>query len=68
MRVACWINKVTRTKAHARARAPTLTHVHTHTKKHVIVVVFRRQKWLRERALMLRYTYIASLVLHIITE
>ena len=31
MRVACWISKATRTKAHARARVPTPTHASTRT-------------------------------------
>ena len=34
MRVACWISKVTRTKAHARARAPTPTHTYARTDIH----------------------------------
>ena len=45
MRVACWISKATRAKAHALARASTLrrmhahacvhTHTHTHTHTHL---------------------------------
>jgi hypothetical protein len=54
---------------HARTRAPprmharfhTHTHTHTHTDKYVILTAFSRQL-LRERALMVRYTYIACLV------
>ena len=34
---------------------------HTHS-KYVIVIAFTRQQWLRERASMLRYTYIACRV------
>jgi hypothetical protein len=34
----------------------------THS-EYVIFIAFTRQKWLRERASLLRYTYIASLVL-----
>ena len=56
MRVACLINKATRTQAHAYA------HAHTHTQKYVIFIAFPRQQWFREGALMLRYTYIAHLV------
>ena len=32
--------------------------IHTHS-EYVIFITFRRQQWLRERSLMLRYTYIA---------
>jgi hypothetical protein len=32
-----------------------------------IVIAFPRQQWLRERDLILRYTYIASLMLYTIT-
>jgi hypothetical protein len=31
--------------------------------EYVIIIAFSRQQWLRERALMLRYTYIACLML-----
>ena len=40
------------THMHARAR--------THTHKYVILTAFPRQQWFRERASLLRYTYIAS--------
>ena len=69
MHIAYWLSKATRAKAHSRARAPTptprrmhahacthtrtLTHAHTHSQKHVILTAFRRQKLLRERALIL---------------
>ena len=68
------INNATCAEAHARARAPTPTHPHTHTcgvarmrtqshlQKYVILIAFPRQLWFRERASMLRYTYIACLV------
>jgi hypothetical protein len=37
----------------------------THTRsEYVILIAFSRQQWLRERASMLRYTYIASCRLH----
>ena len=60
MRFTCWITKVTHT--HARAQA----HTHTHT-VYLILTAFPRQQWFRERASFLRYTYIASLVLHVIS-
>jgi hypothetical protein len=43
---ACWINKATV----------------THTDQYVILIAFPQQQCLRERVLMLRYTYIACLV------
>ena len=49
MRFACCITKGT----HARTRT------HTH---YVILNAFPRQQWLRERASVLHYTYIACLV------
>ena len=45
------------THIHARARK------HAHTDQCVILLAFPRQQWLRERASVLRYTYIACLVL-----
>jgi hypothetical protein len=36
----------------------------THS-EYVIITAFRRQQWLSERASMLRYTYIVSLVIRI---
>ena len=73
-RVACWIIRVTRTQAHARAlhpcshthgrtRARAHKHTHTHTQKNVILIAFTRQQRCLERASMLRYTYIACLVI-----
>ena len=76
MRVACWISKATRLHAqaynqtpghpptHSPSNARTHTHTHTHTQrgKYVTVIAFPRQQWCRERALLLRYTYIACLV------
>jgi hypothetical protein len=63
-RVASWIIKATRSRAHARVatRARKHTHTHTHTEKYLIVIAFPRQKQLRERASVLGYTYIACLV------
>jgi hypothetical protein len=37
---------------------PTDTH-----SEYVILIAFQQQQWLRERASMLRYTYIACLVI-----
>jgi hypothetical protein len=56
IRVACWISKATCTLAHVYANAAG------HTHKYVIFIAFPRQQWLRERALVLRYTNIACLV------
>ena len=44
---------------HARRRE------HAHTDQCVILLAFLQQQWFRERASMLRYTYIACLVAHI---
>jgi hypothetical protein len=61
-------------RIHARMRMHTSTHsgihMHAHTRKHahtdqyVILIAFPQQQWLRERASMLCYTYIACLVYH----
>ena len=59
-RVACWIIKATRAQTQCRARAPTPTPQPPHT--YVIHIASPRQKWLRERASVLRYTYIACVV------
>jgi hypothetical protein len=48
MCVACWITKATQT--------------HTHS-EYVILIAFPLQQLLQERASMLRYTYIACLVI-----
>ena len=49
-----------------RARVPTCTHSrtrkHAHTDQYVLLIAFPQQQWLRERASVLRYTYIACLV------
>jgi len=42
---------------------PTATNTHS---EYVIFIAFPLQQWLHERASVLRYTYIASLVTHII--
>ena len=44
---------------HPRARLPTCTHAYAHTHKYVILTVFPQQQLFRERASLLRYTYIA---------
>jgi hypothetical protein len=59
-------------RLHARMRmhTPTCsgTHMHARTRKHahtdqcVMHIAFPQQQWFRERASMLRYTYIACLV------
>jgi hypothetical protein len=54
MRAECRISKAARTHMHAPG--------HQHTRKYVILIAFPRQQWFRERASMLRYTYIACLV------
>ena len=41
-------------------RIPKATDTHS---EHVVTIAFTQQQWLRERALILRCTYIASLVL-----
>jgi hypothetical protein len=68
-RVSCWVSKCTRAQARVLAPAPTPihrnhthTHTDTHTHTHVILMGFPWQQWLRERALILRYTYIACIV------
>jgi hypothetical protein len=44
-----------------RMHMPT-RHMHAHTDQYVILIAFQQQQWFRERASMLRYTYIAYLV------
>jgi hypothetical protein len=38
---------------------PKATNTHS---QYIILIVFRQQQWLQERASLLRYTYIVSLV------
>jgi hypothetical protein len=70
--VACWICKATRAQAHASARESTtharththaITNTHTHTHTQICNTVLPLKQWFRERALMLRYSFIACLVL-----
>jgi hypothetical protein len=66
VRVECGISKATRSKTHVRTSAPTPTSIlrtRTHTQKYVIHIAFSRQQYFGERASVLRYTYIACLVL-----
>jgi hypothetical protein len=57
-------------RLYARMRLHTLTRpvthmharMHAHTVQYVILTAFPQQQWLRERASVLRYTYIACLV------
>jgi hypothetical protein len=49
----------TRPVTHMHAR----TRKHAHTDQYVILFAFSRQQWFQERASMLRYTYIACLVI-----
>jgi hypothetical protein len=66
LRLACWIRKVTSVHVNAHAHVHTYAHAPTysHTQKYVLLVSFPQQKWFRERAKVLRYTYIACLVFH----
>jgi hypothetical protein len=52
------IQTPTRPGTHMYAR----TRKHAHTDQHVILFAFPLQQWFRERASVLRYTYIACLV------
>ena len=62
-------------RLHARMRMHTPmrpdTHMHTRTRKHthtdqyLILTAFPQQQWFRERASMLRFTYIAYFVLYL---
>jgi hypothetical protein len=44
------------------SRAPAHTDAHSHADKYVRLTAFPLQQWVRERASVLRYTYIACLV------
>jgi hypothetical protein len=59
IRVACWISKATCTYAHAHA--PECTHARSHTLIFNIYC-FPTATMIRERALMLLYTYFVCLV------
>ena len=60
MRVSCWMSKATRPHLHTLTQSPT--HARAHTHKCVICITSLQQQWFCERASMLRYTYIVSLV------
>ena len=57
-------------RIHAPWHPPTRMHAHTHThrEKYVIFIAFPRQQMLPSRASVLRYTYIACLVIYFITN
>ena len=70
--VAWLINKATCARSCTRLQARPRKHirirtthpsVHKHAEKSVILIALTRQQWLRERASVLRYTYIACPVL-----
>jgi len=52
--------------AHAHCMLYTKGYKHTHP-KYVVRTVFPLQQWFHERASVLRYTFIACLVLHACT-
>jgi hypothetical protein len=61
IRVACWISKATSTHAYAHVHVPW--HPHTHTRRQTCYSdCFSTATMIRERASVLRYTYIACLV------
>jgi hypothetical protein len=49
-------------KTHKLTQARVRAHTHTPIHKYVTLTAFPQQKWFRERASILRYTYIACLV------
>ena len=59
IRVACWINKTTCTRIRTRAHAQTRACAHTQSYN---IYCFSTATMIRQRASMLRYAYIASLV------
>jgi hypothetical protein len=70
IRVACWISKATCTHAHARAHASEHTHAFARAYAHTQlcnIYSFSTTTIIRERASLLRYTYIACLVCNILT-
>jgi hypothetical protein len=62
IRVACWISKATRTRPHARVHAQT--HALARTHRAISNIYSFSTALIRERASMLRYTYIACLVVY----
>jgi hypothetical protein len=61
MRVGCWISKNPRSQARAHVLA-THTHARTNSQKYLVLIAFPQQECIRERASVLRHTYIACLV------
>ena len=58
--VACWISTATRERTHGHVQASGHLHPHAHRKIcKKPLIAFPPQKWFRERASVLRYTYIA---------
>ena len=53
------MNTPTRPGTHMHAR----TRKHAHTGKYVLLTAFPHQQWFRERSSMLRYTYIACVII-----
>jgi hypothetical protein len=51
MRIACWITRAKKTNTH--------THIHT---EYLTLMAFTWKQWIRERASVLGYRYIACLV------
>ena len=49
-------------RLYAGVRMNTPTRKHAHTDECVILIAFPLQQWFRERASLLRYTYIACIV------
>jgi hypothetical protein len=74
--VACWISKTTVTHAHAYAHVPEHPHASTHARARThtntrrqtcITYCFFTEKMIRQRASVLRYTFIACLFLLLAT-
>ena len=55
-----------RTHAHACTNLRVSARAHTHTQKYAVLITFPQQQWLRERASVFRYTYIACLDVHVL--
>ena len=55
--------KATRVQARRHAHRPARAHTHIHTQKYVLLIAFLHQHLFRERATVLRYVYIASVVI-----
>ena len=65
IRVACWISNVTRARARTCTRPSRPgTHPHTRTDKYITLIPFPRQKSIRKRASLLRYSTLPVLLRH----